>query len=662
VRNNKKKVLGLVGIGVLSATSKALQVLLPSLSLLWSTLSAGIGTIGMVNIKHQKSLGTFDSLQETLHKYIELNTFVNIKKDKLSLILKISSQLLSDHITTINNNRKKLGFDPKILGDISKYSLDLEKINDVKVLLELIGPTGKQLYQWVGFIYEWEDTYTGLTMTGKTRAPHPIRRQMYKVMVFKSRRHYYKTPHRYLIFQNLRNLQKSDFDKLVKSGVKIEGLIYQHLMNLGLLKFKSDGSVDYRKLDHKAIALAINKRFKFRPKELFFSDSALSQAEIRRVLEQRQKGVGLNRDTKSLGSISADYLLPFIVKGVSLGLSISKIFQLLKYVGFKGKISTVRSLIAQSFGSFSNARNKFYFPLLSELHKLGFNRMDIGNIFIDKDILPYLGKINDHFRLGFNVKEIASLTGLDKILSAPENVITNVIFTLYSDYYTASMTFDDLRNEAFKEIIMEQIRLGVKDYTNLRNTLLGFDRPIYGNNIKKRNDYVANFFRKIFNKGIDEVVAEVFPSPERLELHRRAVDLIRENRENTRYSAAQLCIDLGFATLYKISESTLRTQGSSYIQRKIGVSFEDLKFEALAIPTKNYLGMAIELIRANINNLGASRFLYNMGKLVIDLELSQDFGYSETTLKTNANRFLKKHTGYTWQDLINLVMTNRLPE
>ena len=48
VRNNKMKVLGLIGIGALSVGMMGLQVLLPSLNLLWSTLSAGIGTIGMV--------------------------------------------------------------------------------------------------------------------------------------------------------------------------------------------------------------------------------------------------------------------------------------------------------------------------------------------------------------------------------------------------------------------------------------------------------------------------------------------------------------------------------------------------------------------------------------------------------------------------------------
>ncbi|NVM44604.1 MAG: hypothetical protein HWN79_06790 [Candidatus Lokiarchaeota archaeon] len=417
----------------------------------------------------------------------------------------------------------------------------------------------------------------------------------------------------------------------------------------------------FRKFDNKAISDAINKRFKFKFKKLLFSDQALSSAEIGRILEQRKKGVALNRDIKSLGPISGDYLLPFIVKGVSLGLSISQIFQSLKYVGYKGKISTIRSMIRNYFGSFSNARNKFYFPLLSELHKLGFNRMDIGKLFVDKDLLPYLGKINDHFRLGYNVKEISSLTGLDKILAAPENVIANTLFTLYSDYYVSGMTFDDLRFKVIKEIFMEQIKLGVKDYATLRSNLLGFDRPIYGNNIKKRNDYVAFVFRKVFNKGIDEVLADVFPSPEKLELHERAIDLIRENREDTRYSAARLCIDLGFETLYTISENTLRNRGSFYIQSKIGITFRDLKLEALGIPIKNYLGMAIDLIRANLNNLGASRFYYNMGKLVTDLGLSQDFGYPENSLKTNANRFLKRHTGYTWQDLINLARTNRLP-
>jgi len=51
-----------------------------------------------------------------------------------------------------------------------------------------------------------------------------------------------------------------------------------------------------------------------------------------------------------------------------------------------------------------------------------------------------------------------------------------------------------------------------------------------------------------------------------------------------------------------------------------------------------------------------------MGSLVSDLGLAQDFGYTEASLKKNANRLLKKHTGYTWQELINLARTNKLPE
>ena len=51
-RNNKKKVLGLVGIGVLSATMMTLQVLLPSLSFIWNLIGAPI-TIGMVNLNNR---------------------------------------------------------------------------------------------------------------------------------------------------------------------------------------------------------------------------------------------------------------------------------------------------------------------------------------------------------------------------------------------------------------------------------------------------------------------------------------------------------------------------------------------------------------------------------------------------------------------------------
>jgi len=52
-----------------------------------------------------------------------------------------------------------------------------------------------------------------------------------------------------------------------------------------------------------------------------------------------------------------------------------------------------------------------------------------------------------------------------------------------------------------------------------------------------------------------------------------------------------------------------------------------------------------------------------MGVLVEELGLSEDFGYPESSLKVNANRFLEKHTGYKWDDLVKFAKTktNTLP-
>lgn len=90
----------------------------------------------------------------------------------------------------------------------------------------------------------------------------------------------------------------------------------------------------------------------------------------------------------------------------------------------------------------------------------------------------------------------------------------------------------------------------------------------------------------------------------------------------------------------------------------IGVSFNDLKFQALNIPVKNYFALAIQLLRAHINELGHSRYHYNMGSLVVDLGLHNDFGYPIDSLKTNANRFLEIFTGYKWDDLVRFASSN----
>lgn len=121
-------------------------------------------------------------------------------------------------------------------------------------------------------------------MTGKSRAPHPKRRIWYKRQIYVRGSHRYTSPHEYLVLSSLNNLGKSMFDKIVSKGIKIEGLIYLHLKNSGLIKLKADGSIDYDNLDHGAINVAIKKRFKFTFKKLYFSDSALSSAEINRAL------------------------------------------------------------------------------------------------------------------------------------------------------------------------------------------------------------------------------------------------------------------------------------------------------------------------------------------------------------------------------------------
>lgn len=120
-------------------------------------------------------------------------------------------------------------------------------------------------------------------------------------------------------------------------------------------------------------------------------------------------------------------------------------------------------------------------------------------------------------------------------------------------------------------------------------------------------------------------------------------------------------MDLDFANLFRISENTLRTRGSYYIEKFIGVPFRILKSQALGIQPKNYLDLAVKLLKEHIDLIGSSRVHYNKGRLVVDL-LSEDFQYSESSLRSNAERFLKKFTGYTWEDLVKFAKANKLPD
>ena len=396
-------------------------------------------------------------------------------------------------------------------------------------------------------------------------------------------------------------------------------------------------------------------------KKLYFSEDALSKAEINRIHFQRNKGVALNKEDKSTGAWTSNYILAFIIKCTSVGFTINQIYDALKSLGYKGNLKSLRDIINGNFGSFTKLRQKYYFPVLKELGKSGLSRIQIAELMSNDIIKPFLPRIDYLFRKGYDISKISLQLGLNKFMKSSENAIRSAILTLYYDIYTKSMSFENLRLEVYKDIFLEQIRLGAKDYQSLRERLPGFDRPQYGENIKKRNDYMANLFRKIFNIGIDSVIQDVFPRPSNQELYNEAIKLIRQNSRNTRYSAAQLSIDLGFSTIYGISENTLRLQGSHYIKSLIGVSFKDLKFQALNIPVRNYFELAIQLLRTHIHEIGSSRHYYNMGKLVIDLGLHEDYGFPIDSLKANANRFLNTYTGYYWDDLIKFAISDFLP-
>ncbi|KKM99669.1 hypothetical protein LCGC14_1145590, partial [marine sediment metagenome] len=603
-----------------------------------------------------RALGTFDSWQEGLDKYLDLKKFSSIDNKIVSKIYSTATKIISKAKMEIEVNRAELGYDPKI-DKISKFKVNLENLEDAR-LFSLLSWEGKQKFQWWGFIYEWKDSLTGLTMTGKTRIPHPIRKSQYIWRAVRGKTLKYAKPHAFLSFSALKNLNKQQFNDIVSEGITIRGLIRQHLDSLGLILYKANGKVDYRNLDWNIINTEIDKRFEFKLKNLYFSESALSKAEIGRVYLQRNKGVGLNVDDKSAGKWSPNYLIGHIIRASSMGLNLYQIHTSLKAMGYKSNLKVFREIVNKNLGGIKKLREKYYFPILRTLREEGLSKFQVAEAFTEEIIRPFLPEIDYYFRQGYDAKTIAFKSGLSKVTSSSEAHVISSIYSLYPDIYVNGMSFEDLRVEIFKGIFLDHIRAGVKDYETMRTRIIGFDRPIYGNNIKKRNDYVASFFRKVFNQGISNVAEAVFPSPSNIDLYNQALALIKQNSGNTRYSAAQLAIDLKLSNLFGISEKTLRAQGSYYIQMYIGVSFKDIKFQALNIPLRNYFDLAITLLRANIKNIGYNRYKYNMGKLTVGLNLNLDFGYPVESLKANANRFLKVHTGYNWDDLIRFAKSN----
>jgi len=526
--------------------------------------------------------GTLDSWQETLHQFFEINTFAGISKQDLSTILRISTKLLTEHMKITDDNRRKiLNYNPETDGPIKGFIFDLESLNDAKLLSDIVGSKGKQQLHWYGFIYEWVDKWTGITMTGKTRAPHGIRKFMYVMATAiansKNVYFFYANPHQNLEFNSLSILDyvlplfdsdttREVFNKIVDSGVTIYGLMFQHLNALGLIKYRESGVIDKTSLDFNAIFKAIDDRFEFKIKKLTFSETTLKKLEIDRIKVQQIKGVSINVDIKSLGPPALDYLLVSIIKFVSCGQSILQIVKSLKSLNYKTTVKDVTAIFNHNFGGFKRAQELFFFPLLRELKSEGFTDLQIGNIFSSELIKPHLNEINALFKRGFSVERIITKLALNSVPNV-KGVIENALIIMNSEYHRPTeswWSFVNFRTEVLKAVIIGEVKHGVMSYGGLLTKLDGFRDT---KQIKKFLHHNLKNFKNIFENMLSH--------EERARV--TAVHLISGNINlHSGYDKFQLLDDL--MEIFNLELATIDTQRLSekaMLKIMFGIDYKD---------------------------------------------------------------------------------------
>jgi len=257
-------------------------------------------------------------------------------------------------------------YNPKIDGPIKNFIFDLETIKDVEVLSEIMSREGKQGLHWHGYLYEWEDTWSGFTMTGNTTQPGKARKRNYIEKAIGGKDQFYKGKHEYLKLENLNILEElylslghinaMDFLEEVKtSGVSIKGLMTHHLISQGLIKIDSKGKWEVK--NYNECFKAISRRFTFHLKKLTFSKNILKRLEIdRSKLQTKEKGVGLNKEFGSKGRVGPDNILPSLITLVSLGPDVVMIAESLKVLGFSISPKNVRQILKDNFGGLKYAK------------------------------------------------------------------------------------------------------------------------------------------------------------------------------------------------------------------------------------------------------------------------------------------------------------------
>ena len=624
-----------------------------------------------------KISSTLDSPQSTLDKYL--------LPEAQKCLLLIVDRVISCYMQRINENRKLLPeYDPNL--PISKFIVDLSSL-DPTLINNIVSKKGKSKYQWWGFTYEWVDIWTGVTMTGKTTRPIPIRKWEYiwraiyipphiTSLKQKYKNHFYRDKNHKIHYDSL-NINpeiKNDITEEIIKQIKINGLIFHHLRKTNLIPQNITGLRDISPYDYSLIETAINNRFHFRILELTFSNNSLSACEIRRVHHQQGLGIALNRDDKSSGSNSIhNAIILDILRYVASGLKIKQIHKELLNKGYNIDESTISTTLEDVFGGMRNAQDNLLNPVL--------------DLFFEK-YEQYLLAIYDLFKRGFSSDKIAKLSGIDKFFGDPAEIVRRVIKKKYSPHYNNCKSYTKLRAMVFKDLFTEEIKLGKKNYSDL---LEKFDGFYDGSNKTRRiSDYFITVFdgkllaeisldlgrenftenevvslnRQIMNKEKvknPNIYEDFINKVDQKELFQKALKLIKKkiwDEGITNYSSNQFCLDLNFDSMFLLTNKTIKSSPKKLIKEFIGKSFHELIVQALNLRDK-----AIHLVYDHIDEIATTSGVFGYNYISLLTDLGFDRFYTNNTLKTKHKQIINKFLGFSsFQGIIDVVIEDPLCE
>jgi hypothetical protein len=450
-RNNKEETLTLIGIGICSIGLMTLQVLLPSLALLWNF---GFGTITIGSIFVRNNLDKFIYITK-IDKFGKLN------------LRYYSSQIVKEYGQRILKDLKMdLNYDSKInIGDFQITNDNIAKIKSIRRLSDFINAENKQKYQWWGYTYKFTDEKgTGYYQIGYATSIH--RKGWYlRDLIFKPSRIRPK-PNRIGLSDTIYSLIYNHLESVAKSSGSTFTSYYKN--SLGRWNFEKIESI-------------VDQRFKFEITGIFWGDKRVKQAEDNNILEGWRDKKALNFDRGGKGGASFNSLLPLIVEYISLGYTHRMIYRELRNTHriYTISLSKLQVMISENFGSIENARRLFMDPLLNKLREDGISEVKINDLFnyFYRKSIPNKEFDSDRFlallEQGFDLIDMSSYLHMSTptILKNIDELITEdfpdleiyIHRTIRNRFEKISPSWEDLRYYILAPIFLSYIYEGLSE-------------------------------------------------------------------------------------------------------------------------------------------------------------------------------------------------------